>query len=88
VASEPVAYMLYKKRHFECLKKSTNNDDEYDQHKDFKKLLLQTLNAKPIKQAYLDSFVEKYAIVGRKLPKYVFNMPSEVEEKVRSRIIA
>lgn len=82
-----MAYILYKKRHFECLKKNTTNQDEYDQQKDFKKLLLSTLNAKSVRTAGLDQYVEQYAILGRKLPYYIFNMPTDVEKKVRERII-
>lgn len=35
----------------------------------------------------LETYVDKYAVVGRKLPHYVYNMPPEVEERIRKKIV-
>ena len=82
IAEEPIAYHLYKRRHFEKFKKESDvkidPDDPFpdgdEVAKEFKKQLLRLANAQIIGRIKFNQIVEETSNLGQPLDNYILNL--------------
>ena len=97
MAEEPIAFHLYKKRHFEKFKKESEKkndpDEEFAVDDDdevaiaFKKELLRLANAKLIGRHKFLELLEETSVLGYKLDNYILNLTPNDQILMRSKIM-
>lgn len=83
IAHEPVAFHLYKSRHFEELKRDNSKDKKEDGSSDYKSQLIKLLNAKFLNYMKLNELVERALYLKRGLDYRIVNMPEDLMNKLK-----
>ena len=86
IAHEPVAYQLYKQRHFHKLSSKEPQDPAIELQ--LKADLIQAMCAKTITNYELEELIYKAGQAGEKLNNVILNLPPDLKRDLASRLHA
>ena len=92
MASEPVAFHLYKSRHFrqfEIADKNKDNqlEEDVDDKKDQRFQLLDTANARILGAKKFTNMIKKYEENSSRLDNKIVNLPHHLKNNMEKRLI-
>ena len=86
MAQEPVAFHLYKARHFYPLSEKGQDSKQNGNTKNFKADLLKIANAKLLTRKAFQAMVTKQIYTGRQMQNRILNVPHQEEEQFKADV--